>query len=248
MQKSLPSALDLIKDSWSLFTTSWNELVKISIWFLYIGLAHFALAVLQKIAPTAETILFIPVFVAMIILEIWISVRLMRAVLAVDSGKKPDRSRAERALAWRLWLPLVLVGMLQGFIILGGIVLFILPGIFLFVAISFSQFCLIDQDLRGLKAISASYQLVKGRWFAVLWRMFATGFIFGLGVMIVVGVLLAILAALAGQSALRENVHPLVSGTFALFQSIVQAAVIPLFVIVHMKIYRALKQTRGIIS
>ena len=98
---------------------SWS---KISIWFLYIGLAHFALAVLQKIAPTAETILFIPVFVAMIILENMDQRSTHARRLAVDSGKSRIDLAGRRA--WRLWLPLVLVGMLQGFIILGGIVLF----------------------------------------------------------------------------------------------------------------------------
>lgn len=246
MPTSLPSALDLIKDSWKLFTKTWNDTVKISVWFMYFGFAQFAAALVEKSAPWAGVGFAVIVAIGIAVLGVWIGIRLMRAVLAIDAGKKMDSSPAELQRAWGIFLPLILVGLLQGLIILGGFALLVIPGIYLAVALSFSQMFVVDQGLRGTKAIAASYQLTKNRWWATLWRQFAIGVVFGVGIALVTSILMSMIAGVAGPYAFtRNSSDPLVAGTFTLFQSIIQAAVLPLFVIAQVKLYRALLKTRA---
>lgn len=245
MPRQLPGVIDLIKDSWTLFTTTWNDSVKISIWFLYFGLVNFLLFFLQKFSPAATTLLSIPVSLAIGIVAYWVGVRLMRAMLQLESGKKIDFSKEESMRTWNLLLPNLWVGILQMLIVLGGTVLFIIPGIYLGVALSFAQLFVIDQGLRGMKALGASRDLIKGRWWGTAWRLFATGIIFGLGVSIATGIVFSAMTMIAGPAeALAKNPDPLFLGTRVLFTSIIQAAVLPLFVGLHVKIYRALLATR----
>ncbi len=244
MSSSLPGALDLIRDSWTLFTKTWNDTVKISIWFIYFGLAEFLASLAENATPQGGGIISMLVSIGVSVFAVWVGIRLIRAALALDDGRKIDLSPAESQRSWQFFFPLILVGFLQLLTILGGGILLILPGIFLGVALSFSQMFVVDRGLRGTKALVASYELVKGRWWATLWRELAMGFVFGVGIMIVVGVVTTALAAVAGSTALSESPTPLVTGTFSLLQSIIQAATLPLFVIAQVKIYHALQRTR----
>lgn len=245
MPSSLPSVVDLIKDSWTLFVKSWNDTVKISIWFMYFGFAQFAAALVEKSSPWAGFGLTILVAIGVAVFGVWIAIRLMRAVLAIDAGGKIDFSPAELQRSWELFVPLLLVGILNGLIVLGGTVLLIIPGIFLAVALSFAQLLVLDKGLRGTDAIAASYRLVKDRWWATFWRQIAIGVVFGIGIAIVTNILSTMISAVAGPRTFTpDSPDPLVSGTFMLFQSIIQAAVLPLIVIAEVKIYRALQGAR----
>lgn len=251
MSKPLPGAIDLIKDTWKLFTTTWNDTVKISIWFLYFGLLNFVLALLDRFAPTMSLFISFPLQIALIVVAVWVSIRLIRAVLKLEAGGKMDLSNEESTNAWKLLLPMMLTGSLQIVIIFGGTLLFIVPGIYLAIALSYSSLFVIDRGLRNFQAIKASYVLVKGRWWATLWRELAAGFVFAIGLVIVVGLVQMLLTVLSlGASAAfsgSESVSatPMFKATMDLFSSIVEAATLPLFIILRVKIYRALERTRS---
>lgn len=244
MSSPLPSSIDLLKQSWLLYTATWNDSLKLSIWFLYFGLVTFFLSLIEKFSPAAAALLTIPVSLAIVIVAYWVGVRLIQTMLHLESGRKPDTSKEESLRAWNLLLPNLWVGILQALIVIGGTILFVLPGIFFAIALSFSQLFLIDQGLRGMKAIKASRALVKGRWWPTAWRLCTTGLAFGLSVTIITGLGFAALLLIAGPAeSFSKHPDPLFTGTQALFSSIVQAAVLPLFIGLHIKIYRALQNT-----
>lgn len=245
MPQLLPSSLDLLKDSWRLYITTWNESLKISIWFLYFGLIAFVLSIIEKFSPSASTLFEIPVSLAIGIVAYWVGVRLIQGMLCLEAGKKIDFSKEESRRAWNLVLPTLWVAILQTLVVIGGFMLFIFPGVFFVIALSFSQMIVIDQGVRGMQAIKASRDLVKGRWSQTAWRLFVTSFALGLAVMVVTALGFVALMLIAGLAeSIAKQPDPLFTGTQSLFSSIIQAAILPLFIGLHVKIYRALQRTR----
>lgn len=246
--KQLPGAGALMRDAWTFFITQWNECLKITVWFLYVGLIQFGLSILSSVSPFFALI-YVPGEIAVAVLSLWVAVRTIQVILQLEAGKKASYSKEASSGAWRLILPLLWVGILESLIILGGLVVLIIPGLYFTVVLCFSSLFLIDDDAHGTAALGKSRDLVKGRFWATLWRLFAGGFVFGVGLMIVTGVLFALLTLIAGPSHLlalndANELSPLAQGTIDLFQSIIQAAVVPLFLGYQIKLYRALRKTQ----
>jgi len=105
-----------------------------------------------------------------------------RAIAQAYLGEETDwRSSLKYAL--RLAPSLLLLTLLYALGLILGLVLFLLPGIWLYVAWAFATPALLVEGLRGRKALGRSFGLVKGRW----WRTF--------GVLIVGVILAAIVSA-----------------------------------------------------
>jgi len=230
-----------------MFVSTWSQTSKISIWFLYFGLVEFACYVAVKFQP-AMSLLFIPLEIAYVVVSLWIGIRLILAVLRLDEGKAPADPQADSAKAWSLFGPVLWLGALQALIIFGGMVLLIIPGIYLAIALSFGQMFLVEQNVRGLKALAASRDLVRGRWWAVLWREFAGGLVFGAGLVLLVIIVFTLFGLIAGPDRFvllmqSPELDPLLNGTLNLINSILQAALIPLFVGFQVKVYRALRRS-----
>lgn len=247
MAKPLPPALTLIGDSWRLFISTWNDSVKISIWFLYLGLASFALGLLASFSEPFA-LLAIPLEFVVAAFAVWTSIRLIRGMLQLEAGKKINLSKEESTLSWNLVLPLIWVAILVTLAVLGGTLLFIIPGIYLAVVLSFSQILVLDQNLRGTKAMAASRDLVTGRFGPYLWRVVAGGLVFGIGLAIVTGVCFSIIAMFAGPDRFtalsNSQPDPLLEGTITLFQSIIEAATLPLFIGFQVKLYRMMQRSK----
>jgi hypothetical protein len=244
--KTLLPAGQLIRDSWHLFIKTWNESTKVSMWFLYFALGQFALAVVSKLAPDVRDFLF-PLDIALVVCTFWASIRMVKAMLQLEAGHAVDVSREGMRQAWKLVLPMLWIGIIQIFILLGGFLLLILPGIYLAVAFTFSQILLIDQDKRGFAALQASRHLVKGRWWQVFWRLFAGSFVFGILSYAVIMLLVMVVAFIVGPdkffTALRaDQLDPMIEGILSLLQGIVVAGIIPLAVGFQVKLYRAVKE------
>ncbi|MFZ2804203.1 MAG: hypothetical protein WA001_03195 [Patescibacteria group bacterium] len=245
--KQLPGVGQLLRDSWHFFITQWNETLKITVWFLYIGLLEFALALLLKVSPFFALI-YLPAELGILALSLWVAVRTIQVVMQLEAGKKATYSKTTTIAAWKLVLPLVWVAILEILIIMGGLIVVIIPGIYLAVVLSFSTFFLVDEGERGLAALNKSRALVKGRFWPTLWRMFGGMFILGFGLLVLVEILFGLLSLLAGPhfiiSLQAQDLDPMVQGTLSLFQAIIQAAVIPLIIGYQVKLYRALKKTQ----
>jgi len=64
-------------------------------------------------------------------------------------------------------LPLVLMGILMNALILVGLLLFIIPGIYLAVAYLFSSFLVIDRKLSPWQALETSRRIITKKWFNI---------------------------------------------------------------------------------
>ena len=100
-----------------------------------------------------------------------------RAIAQAYLGDTPDW-RASLSYAWHRTPSVLLISLLYGLGVLGGTLLLIVPGVWLYLAWAFAVPVLLVEGLRGRKALGRSFALVQGRW----WRTFGV---------IVVGFILA---------------------------------------------------------
>jgi len=90
-------------------------------------------------------------------------------LFAVADNQLPFGEALEKGKS--IALPLLWVGFLTGFIITGGSMLFIIPGIIFTVWFFFAQFILVSEGLRGMGSLLKSREYVRGEWFNVALRL-----------------------------------------------------------------------------
>jgi glycerophosphoryl diester phosphodiesterase family protein len=92
-----------------------------------------------------------------------------RAVAAEVAGEDPGVEQSYRFGFHRLG-SVLLVSVLVGLAILGGLILFVIPGIYIGVRLAVSIEALVVEGRRGTQAMARSWELVGGHW----WHAFAT--------------------------------------------------------------------------
>jgi hypothetical protein len=136
------------------------------------------------------------------------------ALVAASLDEKLDL-RGAFARGGEKLLPFALVSFLVGFVITGGFLLFLIPGIIFSVWFFFAYFVIFDDDTRGMSALLKSRAYVSGRWFDVFLRL------------IVIWACSALLGAI-----------PLVGPLLAL-------VAVPYFMVYQALLFRDLKQASG---
>ena len=111
-------------------------------------------------------------FVIIFISQAWGQTALLYAVK--DSQEKIGVMESYRR-GWHKIFSYWWVGLLTGFITLGGFLLLIVPGIIFATWFSLAVFILIAEDLKGMNALLKSKEYVKGKWGGVFWRFFFIG-------------------------------------------------------------------------
>lgn len=102
-----------------------------------------------------------------------------RAAAATFVGRDLDIAESYRFGLSRFW-SIVLVGLLVGLAVLGGLILLVIPGIFIAVRLSSSIAALVIEDRRGRAALSRSWNLVAGMWWPVFGAFLVAGLLTGL--------------------------------------------------------------------
>lgn len=247
MSSSLPHAWSLIKDTFTAYVKTWDTMVRYSAWLIASILAWSVGVIL--LAQTSQPLLQLAMLataVAGMAVLFWTSIRLYQVALVLETGSKVTATTT--ATAWSLVLPLLLVGLLQGVAVIGALVLLIIPGIYVGVRLGFSQLMLIDKNIRGRAALTASWELTKNRFWALFGRQLLAGFIFTFVMVIAMMVAITLVQLVAGnafQTLLDDTQNPLGIAVTNLISGIVQAAVVPAMVLFQVKLYRALERAKS---
>ena len=114
-----------------------------------------------------------------------------RAVAAEVAGEDPSVEQSYRFGFHRFW-SVLLVSVLVGLAIIGGLILFIIPGIYIGVRLAVSIEALVVEGRRGRQAMGRSWELVGGHW----WHAFGTLVVGGL----LTGVVNAVITAPFGNA------------------------------------------------
>jgi hypothetical protein len=92
-----------------------------------------------------------------------------RAIAAELAGQDPDVEQSYRFGFVRLW-SILLVSVLVGLATVAGLIVFIIPGIYIGVRLAVSIQALVVEGRRGTEAMGRSWALVGGHW----WHAFGT--------------------------------------------------------------------------
>jgi len=246
--KQLPGVWELIVDSWHFFTSTWNTTIKVSIFFLYAGLAIFLATLLLRSGHGFLFIFFMQLLVLIVvsILLTWAIIRLTWLMLRLDENKKPMDAKEGKSLAWKLLFPYFWIYIIINLVTFGGFILLIIPGIYFTIALSMSAIFLVDKGYRGFQTLAASEVLIKDRWWPIFWRFIAGGSIFGTLIMAAFAVLTFIVSLVTGPEFFMdvEEYALLPYGVEQFLQLATLAVFMPLMVGFHVKVYRALQATR----
>lgn len=153
----------------------WNYL-GYSAW-LFVPIVGIILAnVFENILLVAGLFIF---GVMKFMLMLWIMVILIRMTFAFIHKQTLD----QKTLAWesvKLLMPVFIVGSLYALVTLGGLLLLIVPGILFGFWYVFAPLTVILDEKRPLEALSASRELVRGRFASVAWVIICEQLLLGL--------------------------------------------------------------------
>lgn len=239
--KYLPGPGTLVSETWKLFTSTWTTSIKTAGLFLIVGLLQLTGLVLWRYYGSWSSFAILS-FVA-VLFAVWISIRLMLTMLKLEAGQNPLPMGEESKKALSLFLPSIWIAFLTLLIVIGGTILFIIPGIYLSVVLTYGQMILIDKGIRGTSAISASRQLIRGRWWDTFFNLSIGGFAFAMLTWLIMGVGVIIIGIIFGFKRMLTD-DMTITLAMQVLQSLVVTALLPLMVGLQVKLYRFLQKTR----
>ncbi len=197
---TLISISDLIHESWSFFRNDWKTITKRNAWLLPVMVVYFAL----YIGGSAKGVLWLAGLGMLILLvgSIFVTLHATRYVLAKDGGT--NQATKDKTLSSMFW-PVLLICIISGLGAMGGMILFILPGIWFAIATGFAICAYIEEGKTGTSSLGRSMELVKGRWWKTLWRIVIPSFVFQivLGIISLAALAVPVLfAAIGGAGAM----------------------------------------------
>ncbi|MFZ2500908.1 MAG: hypothetical protein WAW90_02890, partial [Minisyncoccia bacterium] len=206
----------LFSDSWSLYKQRLPVLLSILITIIVIAIPSFFL--LMFAIENKIWVIYFGVIAISLLLGISAG---MASIFAVSKGTGCLDSYRQSI---RSFLSLTWVGILFSFVVFGGFVMFIIPGIMMQVWFMFSAFVLIIEDKRGLNALLQSREYVRGYWWAIFGRLWVYSMIMSISLF----VLQIVISRAFGTAA----------GTYA--YSFLMMFILPFTLTYHYKIYQNL--------
>jgi hypothetical protein len=161
---------EILTESVQIYRLRTAELIGYSGWLLL----PTAALLLASYIPNEMTkfVLFFAIFVFQIVL--WLRICIILCLLSQDAfTDKTTDAAVIQQLARSRSLPLILVSLLVAAVVLGGTILFIIPGLMFAIWFGYAQFLAIFEGKQGLPALAESRNLVQGRfWTAVRYQLF----------------------------------------------------------------------------
>ena len=235
----LSSAVTLLKDAWKIYKQKLKTFLGImiitslvTILFVAILFIPFLLK-LGTIGIVIKIILLSISIIGIVITQLWGTIALIYTTVNHEQkiGIKEAFQKTQNKIISCLW-----IAFLSGFIITGGMFLFIIPGMLFSIWFSFVYYILITENLNGINALLKSKEYIKGKFWGVLWRLIFIGLFIGL-----LYVFIFFLASLLFEFLQKNNYNFI----FDIISQIISIFITPFFTIYCFLIYKNLKELKG---
>jgi len=183
--------------------------------------------------------LYVIIVTVLSVVAFWVSLGLIKVIATKYQGKETKSIGEDLKTNVSLILPAALVSILTGLAVFGGFLLLIVPGIIFAMWFAFSLYALLLDDKHGTEALKYSKQLVNGRWWAVLWRIIAPAFVFG----VIITVAQWIVSKLFGESIIDVFTLTPALIAYSLISVIINMIITPLSTAAPTILYIELKKT-----
>jgi hypothetical protein len=236
------SATSLVKESWKIYKNNFLLFLKIIGW-LFIPTVIWTILDVSNLTEVAVVPINICLGLIYSILSIFASIAL---VLVTDNIIKERNVGLKEIfdLSYSKFFFFFWVSILANLAIIGGTLLFIVPGIIFAVLFSFAPIAAVLDGQKGALALSYSKSLVKDNFWGVLWRWIASFFIYAVALSSIILALIYLVGLVTGELgailASGESLwwSRLISDTLSLLT-------IPLFTIIGVLLYNSLKKEKG---
>lgn len=177
MEKLIPIG-NLFNQSFTIYNQNgwtFTKLILINFLTLFISLALSVAFFLLSDSIYSSIILSflgIVIFLTVVIITFWVQVSMIFVIKEMDNKLSIKQILLT---AWPYLGSFAWVLILVSLAVLGGLVLFIIPGIIFAVWFLFSRYILIFEDKKGISALKESRRLVQGNWWGVFGRLLIIG-------------------------------------------------------------------------
>lgn len=240
----LITPLDIFKKSWQIFKGNYWYLWKIAAWLLAPAVLLSVLELVDIKMGSSFVNYSVPIYLALtamaFVLGLWVNIVLARLIFHAFQQTPVDRKLLTRE-AWRDTISYLWISILVGLIILGGMFLFIIPGLMFAVWYSFALLVFVLEGTKGYEALKKSKALVTGRFWPVVWRWFVPNFIYGLILVVLIGGPILLIGLLTKFSGFTPQSYP---WWFGLWQSVATILTMPLSVGFGVVLYGSLKNEK----
>lgn len=230
----------LIKESWLLYKNNFKILIKIILW-LFIPTVLTSILSGIKLKPVAALPINLFLWLVSLFIGFFVSIALILTINTLLKKEKIDLKTIYN-LSYSKILSYLWVSILAGLVVFCGIILLVIPGIIFAVWFSFSIYLLILEGIKGTKALSASKNLVKGYFWPVLWRWFASYFVYGIILTLIIFIPIYIIGAILGNAG--AGFAPVTPWWSALIANVIYAFTIPIFFALGVILYNSLKKEK----
>jgi hypothetical protein len=229
----------LFSDSWNFYKAHWKILVPIVI---FPSLLVIIGQIFGKTGSDSGSVILMVLsalfmlagFIATIAMQP-AAVNTLRTLHSDSSSPVKFWDQYKFGFKWFWWVLLLII--VQGFILLGSTILFLVPGIIVAGYVSMYLFALVLDEKKGFSAFTESYSVIKGRWWGTLGRVLFLGLIYVIASIIVSIIGKILTSPLPPASSLSVSISLVLS----LLLSVVFG---PLSLVYVFKLYLSLKETR----
>lgn len=250
------TAWQLTKDIWLWYLKHFKAVAKVALWWLAALVFTLPGAILSLGGLTAsgevisrtpehfEVFLFFAALgtVGSVVAAAFVRPALIATIYAHLKGKNIAPLKAfshARGVFWHYILVMALTGLAVG----AGFFAFFFPGIVLAAYLLFSEQAVVLEDERHVNAMKRSWGLVRGRFWATLWRFFLPSAVFWLGTAGLTTLLVqAPLAGFSSVAGLGPDALRYVVAPFMILAAIISALTMPLFIAVQVFLFEDLRK------
>lgn len=209
----LPNAKSLLLEAWTLFRANFWRLLGISaLGFLPMLAVPFAFIGGMTAGSVSSGFLVAGIMLAIALcIAVWSGAASLIAVLRPETAKGilPAFQAVRAQVPAFLW-----IAALQSMLAFGGLFLFFVGSIILSVFVSFAPLLLLDKDVRGMKALLTSRELVRGRVWRVMGYFLLIGFTLTVANLVWSGIP-ALFGASKDTMELFNSIFNVIAGPFA---------------------------------
>ncbi len=237
---ALLSPLDLIIESYGLYKANASSLIGYSAWLLFPFVVFILISFLPNTFPVLAAAFLVSV--AEMLLAFWIGIIIIQLAMNYSNQKLVDQNEIQKT-STKLIHQVVVVSLLQLLIFLGGFILLIIPGLIFVVWYTFAQTAAVLDGKKGMDALRFSKSLVTGRFWKIVYRMFAGPFIIGFLYAVIIGVIIMIIALGAGLNPIEILSDQKLPLWVQVIETIGEVIILPLFIIYSTLFYKNAKAT-----
>jgi hypothetical protein len=160
----------IILDAANFYMGNLAQIAKLCLpWLIAAALVEYAIAAIYTASDTMGPMYLLSWFFNLLVYPIYTSALIM--LMAERANQQRPANRQLIASAIRIWQPFFIVHVMGAGLTALGLMLFILPGIYAAVRLSFAEFFLVLDNLKPVEAIQKSFEATRSHFGLILLLM-----------------------------------------------------------------------------